>query len=172
MPPKPRIQIPVHVFVYSVGFLPCAGYAYYWYKNAPSEEEFEAELKKNYSHNIKTSQDKHVQMNAFLQNMRDPNSDQQKKMDEVLLGGRGQQKRLYAVDEKIYGTEEAAKLQKEAQQKAKKGKRKKKRKGKGSSAENVEGGILSSGATQSVAAVAVVGALAAGASFFLGGKRS
>ena len=111
-------------------------------------------------------------MNAFLQNMRDPNSDQQKKMDEVLLGGRGQQKRLYAVDEKIYGTEEAAKLQKEAQQKAKKGKRKKKRKGKGNADGNVEGGILSSGATQSVAAVAVVGALAAGASFFLGGKRS
>ena len=107
--------------------------------------------------------------------MKDPNSDQQKKMDEILLGGRGQLKRVHAVDEKIYGTEEAVRLTKEAQQKAKKGKRKRKKKKKSSNAEEegeLENGQISSHVKQSVAAVAVVGALAAGASFFLGGKRS
>ena len=29
--------------------------AYYWYKNAPTDEEFEEELQKNYSHNIQNS---------------------------------------------------------------------------------------------------------------------
>lgn len=115
-------------------------------------------------------QDKHAQMTTFLKNMQDPTSDQQKQMQEVLLGGRGQQKRLYAVDKDIYGTEEAARLQKEAQEKAKKGKRRKKRKGK--NAEEEKSGLLNTGAKQSAAAVAVVGVLAAGASIFLGGRRS
>ena len=106
--------------------------------------------------------------------MKDPNSDQQKQMQEALLGGKGQQKRLHAVDETIYGTEEGARLQQEAQKKAKKKKRRKKKKkvnvdesdglGDGQESSNV--------VKQSVAAVALVGALAAGASFFLGGKRS
>lgn len=30
--------------------------AYYWYKNVPTDEEFEEELRKNYSHNINNSQ--------------------------------------------------------------------------------------------------------------------
>mmetsp|Transcript_13598 Transcript_13598/g.29564 ORF Transcript_13598/g.29564 Transcript_13598/m.29564 type:complete len:173 (-) Transcript_13598:163-681(-) len=172
MPPKPRVQIPAHVFVYTIGFLPGVAYAYYWYKNAPTEEEIEEKLRKNYSHNIETSREKRVQMTNFLQNIKDPNSDQSKQMDKVLLGGRGQQKRLYAVDETIYGTEEGAKLQKDAQQKAKKKKRKKKKKSATPDEGNVDENVLGNGVKQSVAAVAVVGALAAGASFFLGGKRS
>lgn len=129
-------------------------------------------------------------MNAFLQSMKDPNSTQQKQMEKVLLGGRGQQKRLYAVDETIYGTEEGAKLQQEAQEKAIKNSSKRKKKEKKSISSDEEGssktdggGLLSinieseessiRGVRQSVAAVAVVGALAAaGASLLIGGKRS
>lgn len=184
---KPRIQIPVHVLVYTIGFIPGCAYAYHWYKNAPSDEEMEEELRKNYSHNIENNRDKHQQMNAFLQSMKDPNSEQQKKMSEVLLGGRGQQKRHYAVDETIYGTEEGAKLQQEAQEKAKKKKKRKKKKKSSDVVEadkdsgNVGERELSDGqkestigvnVKQSAAAVAVVGALAAGATFFLGGRRS
>lgn len=185
MPPKPRIQIPAHVFVYTIAFIPGVAYAYHWYENAPTDEELEKELRKNYTHNIDTSREKHGQMNNFLQNMKDSNSDQQRKMDQILLGGRGQQKRLYAVDEKIYGTEEGAKLQKEAQQKAMtKAKRKKKKKKKAikeSDGEESQGELGKSNledmqqistVKQSVAVVAVVGALAAGASIFLGGNRS
>ena len=116
-------------------------------------------------------------MSNFLQNIKDPNSDHQKKMDAVLLGGKGQQKRLYAVDETIYGTEEGAKLQLEAQQKAdmKKKKKKRRKKKKNEVDDNVDADIGSSSVVsvkQSVIGVAAVGALAATASLFLGGKRS
>eukprot|EP00584_Thalassiosira_punctigera_P024768 CAMPEP_0172555138 /NCGR_PEP_ID=MMETSP1067-20121228/58120_1 /TAXON_ID=265564 ORGANISM="Thalassiosira punctigera, Strain Tpunct2005C2" /NCGR_SAMPLE_ID=MMETSP1067 /ASSEMBLY_ACC=CAM_ASM_000444 /LENGTH=181 /DNA_ID=CAMNT_0013343647 /DNA_START=100 /DNA_END=645 /DNA_ORIENTATION=- len=180
MPPKPRVKIPVHVFVYTIAFLPGAAYAHYWYKNAPSDEEHEEELRKKYSHIIEQSRDKQAQMTTFLQNMKDPHSDQQKQMNQILLGGRGQKKRLHAVDEKIYGTEEGAKLQQEAQLKAKKGKRKRKNKGSAdadgavgdSGKSDLKSGQQSVSVKGSVAAVAVVGALAVGACFFLGGKRS
>lgn len=123
-------------------------------------------------------QEKHTQMSNFLQNIKDPNSDHQRKMDAVLLGGKGQQKRLYAVDETIYGTEEGAKLQLEAQQKAENDKKKKKKRRKKKRSEvddNVDadtgsGSVIS--VKQSVIGVAAVGALAATASLLLGGKRS
>ena len=121
-------------------------------------------------------------MSNFLQNIKDPNSDHQRKMDAVLLGGKGQQKRLYAVDETIYGTEEGAKLQLEAQQKAEndmKNKKKKKRqkKKKNEVDDNVDDADTDTSSSvisvkQSVIGVAAVGALAATASLLLGGKRS
>lgn len=185
MPPKVRVKIPIHVLVYSIGFFPAAAYAYHWYKNAPTDEDFEKQLSKNYSQNIQSSRDKHVQMTQFLQNMKDPNNnEQQQRMQEVLLGGRGQKKRLYAVDEEIYGTEEGAKLQKEASDtKIIKNRRKKKKKKKvdeGSDGGNVNvEAVTDTIATdtsvrlkQSVAGVVVAGTLAAGISILLGGKRS
>lgn len=113
-------------------------------------------------------------MTTFLQNMKDPNSEQQKQMEQVLLGGRGQQKRLHSVDDKIYGTEEAAKLQQEAKQKAKKGKRRRKiKKGSDGAAADLENEQQSNRVKQTAVAVAVVGAVAAGVTtIFLGGKRS
>jgi len=117
-------------------------------------------------------------MSNFLQNIKDPNSDHQKKMDAVLLGGKGQQKRLYAVDESIYGTEQGAKLQLEAQQKAdmKKKKKKRRKKKKNEVNDNVDADTDTSSSVisvkQSVIGVAAVGALAATASLLLGGKRS
>ncbi|KAL7444262.1 hypothetical protein ACHAXM_009374 [Skeletonema potamos] len=190
MPPKVRVKIPVHVFVYSLGFIPAAAYAYHWYKNAPTDDEFEKELSKNYSQNIQSSRDKHIQMTQFLQNIKDPNSDQQQRMQEVLLGGRGQQKRLYAVDDAIYGTEEGAKLQKEAVEgssgkiiKKKRKKRKIKGKENDSDSSGEKGTTNQNNITkttdsnvrlkQSVAGVVIAGTLAAGVSMFLGGgKRS
>jgi hypothetical protein len=183
MPPKPRIKIPVHVAVYTIAFLPGAAYAYYWYKNVPSDEEFEEELRKNYSQNINNSRAKHAQMASFLQNMSDPNNEQQEKMRQVLMGGKGTQNRVHAVDEGIYGTEEGAKLQEEAQRNsAKKGKRKKKKKegGDKDDAEKLqkERDLAlddlpeSVQAKKMIVAVAVAGAITAGASLFLGGKRS
>ena len=171
--------------------MPFLSLAYHWYKNAPTDEQFEKELSKNYSQNIQSSRDKHVQMTQFLQNMKDPNKnvEQQQRMQEVLLGGRGQQKRLYAVDDSIYGTEEGAKLQKEAvmgsnnndgiiKKKRMKMKKKKRRKNKegnndesdvGSDNERTENKLLK----QSVAGVLIAGTLAAGVSMLLGGgKRS
>lgn len=173
--------------------------AYHWYKNAPTDEEFEKELSKNYSHNIQSSREKHEQMTQFLQNIKDPNNQQQQqRMNEVLLGGRGQQKRLHAVDDSIYGTEEGAKLQKEAQEEKnsisssskmiQQGRMKKKRKKKDLNNEGTDGNesggdVTDKGAKdntmldrdrrlkQSVAGLVIAGAVAAGVSIFLGGGR-
>jgi len=189
MPPKVRVKIPIHVLVYSIGFFPAAAYAYHWYKNAPTDEDFEKQLSKNYSQNIQSSREKHVQMTQFLQSIKDPNNtDQQQRMQEVLLGGRGQKKRLYAVDEEIYGTEVGAKLQKEAtagtavdnsiinkkKKKGKKKKRKKKSEEEGSDGDDTNNTTdTSARLKQSVAGVVVAGTLAAGISMLLGdGKRS
>lgn len=128
--------------------------------------------------------------------MKDPNKsvEQQQRMQEVLLGGRGQQKRLYAVDDSIYGTEEGAKLQKEAVMgssgggsgnnndgiiKKKRKKMKKKKRRKNQEGNNDESDVGSDERTenkllkQSVAGVLIAGTLAAGVSMLLGGgKRS
>ncbi len=122
-------------------------------------------------------------MTKFLQGIKEQNKDQELKMAEILRGGKGQQKRLHSVDENIYGTEEGAKLQKEAQENSndKKSKKKKKRGavGGGKAEKELEDeGIMmqqSSGddrVKQSILAMALVGTVAAGASLFLGGKRS
>ena len=171
MTSKPKIKIPVHVLVYTIAFIPGAAYAYHWYKNAPSDEEHEAELRKKYAHHIDASKEKHATMSQFLQGMQDPNNkEQQARMAEVLRGGRGGQKRLHAVDNKMYGSEEGARRQMQEMDKTKKkGKKKKKTSVEGSGDEETlrRQHVIK----QSMAAVAVAGVLAAGASVFLGGKR-
>lgn len=54
----------------------------------------------------------------FFQAMKDPkvNPEQDRKMMQVLHGGRGDIKRHYAVDEKLYGTEEGVMKKKEAEE--------------------------------------------------------
>lgn len=130
-------------------------------------------------------------MNKFLKGVIQNDEEQQERMAEVLRGGRGGQKRLHAVDLSLYGTEEGAKLQREAMMKKqqeqeekkigkKKGKKKKQSKGKLERDMNIEGGdAVDDGSDnnskvmkQSVAAVLVAGTLAAGATLLLGGKRS
>jgi hypothetical protein len=172
MSSKPKIKIPVHVFVYGIAFLPGTIYAYYWYKNSPTDEEHEAELRKKYSHHIEGSKQKHESMTKFLQGMRDPNNtEQQARMAEVLRGGRGGQKRLHAVDETLYGTDEGAKLREQALEKKKK-KKEKSKKIKTEEQSLDEDTIRKHKVVkQSVAAVAFAGILAAGASVFLGGKQ-
>ena len=171
MTSKPKIKIPVHVLVYTIAFIPGAAYAYHWYKNAPSDEEHEAELRKKYAHHIDASKEKHATMSQFLQGMQDPNNkEQQARMAEVLRGGRGGQKRLHAVDNKMYGSEEGARRQMQEMDKTKKkGKKKKKTSVEGSGDEETlrRQHVIK----QSMAAVAVAGVLAAGASVFLSGKR-
>jgi hypothetical protein len=168
MASKPKFKIPVHVFVYTVAFLPGAAYAFYWYKNAPSDDEHEANLREKYSHHIQASKEKHDNMTKFLQGMRDPNNkEQQARMAEVLRGGRGEIKRLHAVDESLYGTGESSKRQSPEMKK-----KKKKKKAQGVELTANEDSIRRQKVIkQSVAAVAVAGVVAACASIFLGGKR-
>ena len=78
-------------------------------------------LKKNYSNNIEGSKAKRQEFSTFLQGIKDPssNANAEKKMGEVLRGGRGETKRHYAVNEELYGTEEGVRLRKEAEDKQK-----------------------------------------------------
>ena len=78
-------------------------------------------LKKNYSNNIEGSKAKKQEFSTFLQGIKDPssNANAEKKMGEVLRGGRGETKRHYAVNEELYGTEEGVRLRKEAEDKQK-----------------------------------------------------
>lgn len=172
MAPKPKIKIPVHVFVYTIAFLPGAAYAYHWYKNAPSDEEHEANLRQKYAHHIEASKEKHESMSKFLHGMQDPkNKEMQARMAEVLRGGRGGQKRVHAVDESMYGTDEGARRQMQEMDKRKKKGKKKRKSGTVDASSEDDSARKQQVIKQSVAAVAVAGILAAGASVFLGGKR-
>lgn len=144
-------------------------------------------LQKNHDNKNIYAQEKHESMSKFLQGIKDQNKDQEDKLAQILRGGKGQQKRLHSVDKNIYGTEEGAKLQKEASSAAQKtagekSKKKKNKKKDGSSEGKEDNDLQQLGemqqsssidrVKQSVAVMAVVGTVAAGASFFLGGKRS
>jgi hypothetical protein len=158
--------------VYTIAFLPGAAYAYHWYKNAPSDEEHEANLREKYGHHIEASREKHESMSKFLQGMNDPNNkEMQARVAQVLRGGRGEKKRLHAVDQGLYGTDEGAKRQMQEMDKTKrKAKRKKEKESAAASPDEIsirKQQVIK----QSVAAVAVAGVLAAGASVFFGGKR-
>ena len=101
--------------------------AIYYKRNHQSDEEFEEMLRKNYSNNIEGSKAKRQEFSTFLQGIKDPNSnaDTEKKMEEVLRGGRGETKRHYAVNKELYGTEEGVRLRKEAEEEQKQQTRKK-----------------------------------------------
>ena len=101
--------------------IPLCFSAIYYKRNHQSDEEFEDMLKKNYSNNIEGSKAKKQEFSTFLQGIKDPssNANAEKKMGEVLRGGRGETKRHYAVNEELYGTEEGVRLRKEAEDKQK-----------------------------------------------------
>lgn len=130
-------------------------------------------------------QEKHAQMNAVFASMRDPTIDQQKKMNEILMGGREKQTRLYSVDESIYGTEEGKLSLQVAEKEMKKAERirKKKYKKKGiignmKAVNDEDDSAMTSGVNSSTIikssaiVVTCLGLVVAGASLFLGGKRS
>lgn len=130
----PRRQIPAHVFNYSLALMPAVAYAYYYNRNAPSDEDLENILRKDYSSTIKESENKRQQMTQFIENaVKKPTSDQKmdRKLSSVLLSGKGEMKRQLPVDKTLYGTEEGAKKAADMWEQAKleqKEKRKKKKK--------------------------------------------
>lgn len=164
--------------------------AMYWQRNHQSDEEIEKVLEENYTKNIQVNRDKKQDMVKFFAAMKDPtaNRDQEKKMMEVLYGGKGEKKRHYAVDESLYGTEEGLEqrklAEKEHKKKSKKRKRKRKKKAdnsekkveekqvvKGEEGKNESGAALFAIEKKSVAAVGAVGVLAL-ATMLIGNRRS
>jgi hypothetical protein len=120
-------------------------------------------------------------MNAVFASMRDPTIDDQKKMNEILMGGRDKQKRLYSVDENIYGTEEGKASLEVAEREMKKAERLRKKKNKKKGIDNNktvdDSSAMTSGVDpstiikSSAIAVTCLGLVAVGASLFLGGNK-
>ena len=120
-------------------------------------------------------------MNAVFASMRDPTIDDQKKMNEILMGGRDKQKRLYSVDESIYGTEEGKASLEVAEREMKKAERLRKKKNKKKVIDNKatvdDSSAMTSGVDSftviksSAIAVTCLGLVAVGASLFLGGNK-
>ena len=186
MPPS-RFRIPAHVFGYTLASIPAVWYAVYWQKNHDSDEEFEKKLMEKHSAKIQGNREKNQQMTSFFQAMKDPNknSEHEARMREVLSGGKGSMKRHYAVDEKLYGTEEgvakrkeAEKEQEERKKRALEKRKKKKKSGKEKKDEIPKETVEEKGEKtapifmkNSVTAAAGVGGLALLGMILLGGKK-
>ena len=163
----------------------------YWQRNHQTDEEIEKLLEENYTKNIEGNREKKQDMVNFFAAMKDPsaNPEQERKMNEVLYGGKGEMKRPR---QSLYGTEEGLEKRKLAEEEGKKKAEKKKKKKKkmkkkdldsdGDGDETVkmkevDQGLKESGSAvfamekQSVAAVGAVGVLAL-AALLLGNKRS
>jgi len=178
----PKIRIPAHVFGYSLALVPPIAYAMYWQRNKQSDEEIEKVLKENYTKNIQGNRDKKADMVNFFAAMKEQNNpEQEKKMQEVLYGGRGDIKRHYAVDESLYGTEKGVEgrmiAEKENEKKLKKRKKKKKKKAEDSENMKKDDVVINEQTKKGltvestgIAALGAVGVLAA-ASFLIGGNK-
>lgn len=153
---------------------------YYYQTNKPNEEDFEAELRKNYAHNIEGSASKRKDMVAFMTALKKGEVPDER-MDDVLHAGKGDMKRHYKVDGRFYGTEEGVAAKKRMEEELRLGKKKRKKKKKKAAAEAKaaveEAKVVpppppTSNTTKSVVALGVVGAAAAVATIFMGGGRS
>lgn len=111
--------------------------AYYYKKNAPTDEELEKVLRKDYSHNIENSQKRSHEMVKFINDIKNKsNASRDDQLMKILQGGKDgsgvNYKRSHEVDENVYGTtegaEKAEKLQAKQLLKQKKKKKKLKKK--------------------------------------------
>jgi len=198
--PPPRIQIPSHVFAFSLLMAPGVFYGMYYQRNQKDEEYFQEELRKNYSTNIQASKAKRADMIQFVNSVRDGSVEKDNELNEVLKAGKDAMKRNYAVDQDLYGTEKGLeeKTKMDQQLKETKDKKQRRRRNKEQGAKEVEvevetkksetanenendqnkdeqpqTGHNSTTTTQNnILAVAGVGIAAAAIGFLAGGKRS
>jgi hypothetical protein len=123
-----KFKIPSHVAAYSLLFSPAFLFWYYYERNN-NPEELEAKLKENYKENIRRAQAGNKNMAEFFQHSihnRDGAVDSQ--LDSVYKAGKGEVKRHYAVDPKLYGTAEGVAERKRVEAELKDQKRQMRRK--------------------------------------------
>jgi hypothetical protein len=82
----------------------------FYEKNKKSDKELEQILTSKdsyYRETVDASRERRAEFQTFFNSLKDGSDpDAQRRMKEALTGGKGDQKRLYAVDETLYGTEE------------------------------------------------------------------
>ena len=178
----------MHVAVFGLLLLPALAFTAYADRFGPTEEHVEHELKERYGHEIRETHNRQDKMKEFFQHAIRQHDDGnvESQLDEVLKAGRGGKKRIYAVDNKLYGTAEGVaerQRQEEEMKKQKKKKRKKKEaveektKREEPKEEKEKGPSMLSKLSQSVdkksvLTVAVVAGVAGVAGFLAGGRRS
>ena len=192
-PKRPGYSIPAQGVVFTVMMIPVLAYTLYAGRYGPTDEELEQELRQRYAARVAETSGRSAAMREFFQHtIYEPDGSQDERLKEVLHAGRGDKKRLHAVDEKLYGTEEGAaeKKRQEEERKKREEYRKKKKAGeiveeeppksknsKSKEAKNApkspeapsNGGLVIN--TQSAATLGAVALLAAGMGFLAGGSR-
>jgi len=73
-----------------------------------------------YKEKVQASRARRAEFQKFFDNLKNPGSDPdtERRMQEVLKGGRSYEKRLHAIDENLYGTAEGIKFSEELRHKA------------------------------------------------------
>mmetsp|Transcript_29565 Transcript_29565/g.45385 ORF Transcript_29565/g.45385 Transcript_29565/m.45385 type:complete len:207 (-) Transcript_29565:1873-2493(-) len=125
--PPPRIQIPSHVFAFSLLMAPGVFYGMYYQRNQKDEEYFQEELRKNYATNIQTSKAKRADMIQFVNSVRDGSVEKDNELNEVLKAGKDAMKRRDAVDQELYGTTKGLEEKTKIEQQLKETKEKRRR---------------------------------------------
>lgn len=182
--------IPAQGFVFSVLLLPVLVYGMYAGRYGPSDEDLERELRQRYAERIAETRQSNKNMGEFFQHtVFNPDGKFDDTMKELLYAGKGEKKRMHAVDEKLYGTHEGVEEKKRrAEEKKKRDEYRRKKKAGQATPEEKQphqktketakspqplpsngGGLVVN--AQSAAALGVVAALAAGVGFLAGGSR-
>lgn len=188
---QPRFRVPAHVAAFSLLLAPALLYFVY-FERASDDERLQQELRERYANDIQVATTKNKHMAEFFQHaIRNPDGKVEDQLDAVLKGGKGDKKRLYAVDERLYGTKEGVEERKRMEEQLAKERRKKKRRKRKkkeaakaaaeaaakepSALSKTVAGIkakIESVDKQQVATVAVAASLAAAVGFLVGGRRN
>lgn len=198
---QPRFRVPAHVAAFSVVLLPVVAFAAYASRYGPTEQALEETIAQRYHAEQEHIAAKNQHMSEFFQNTIFRQDDDkgnsnsgssatrvESQLDAVLRGGRGEKKRLHAVDEKLYGTAEGVAEKKrvveELEGEKKKQRKRKKPRKKEKLEETAAGAVeqqpnkdasptfsMPNVEAKQVATVAVVATIAAAAGFLLGGSR-
>ena len=145
--------------------------AIYYQRNHPSDEEFEAILRENYSHNIRKSESNHAAMQELFNTLQKGDSQSEQKLDEILKGGSTDVKRASSVDTSLYGTEAGVQAKKEYEKQQAIAKEKRRAK-KLAAKQAKEKEARKEQVVKVAVGTIVVGAVAAAGAFLLGGNRS
>lgn len=158
--------------------LPAVLYAEYYRRYAPSDEDLAEILEQKYSEQIATARASRPDFQVFMDQMKNNSTELDKTMDSVLKGGKDSAKRVYAVDDALYGKQDGRQLKKQTLVDINGTRQEKIRKARESREMAITddnktqtASRLSNPQTQSVIALVVAGGLAAAVGFLLGGSK-
>lgn len=104
---EPRFKIPVHVATFTLLLVPCIGFAWYADRFGPDSEQLEERIRERYGQDVAVAHQKNRAMQEFYQNaIKDAEGGtEDDRLSQVLHGGKGEKKRLHAIDKELYGTQ-------------------------------------------------------------------